>query len=258
VRAVPTSSAAFDVSGEAFDPLPALNTLRQRAAKGQIDPDLLLVIDALDQRARHFSQMAASLQEEVKSLRTVPLDDVFRRLQRPLRDAARQEGKFVDLLVAGGELRVDRTVAERLSAPLLHLLRNAVAHGIEVPALREARGKARSGTIQISASQGPRAIEVSVADDGNGLDFVAIRNKAAALGWLGSAEPTPQELAQLIFRPGFSTRDEVNELAGRGVGMDVVAREIEALKGRVDVSSVHGKGTTFRISLPTGAGTGGP
>lgn len=251
----PATDSAVGEADAAFDPLPALNTLRQKAARGQLDPELLLVIDALDQRARHFSQMAATLQEEVKSLRTVPLDDVFRRLQRPVRDAARQEGKFVDLVTTGGELRIDRSVAERLSAPLMHLLRNAVAHGIEAPAQREARGKPRTGSVRVNASQHSGALEVTVSDDGNGIDFAAVRNKASALGWLG-AMTSPEELAQMIFRPGFSTRDEVDELAGRGVGMDVVAREIESLKGRVTVNSSEGKGTTFRISVPHG-GSGG-
>lgn len=246
------NTAAASPSDAAFDPLPALNALRQKAASGKLDPELLLVIDALDQRARHFSQMAASLQEEVKHLRTVPMEDLLRRLQRPVRDAARQEGKFVDLLVQGGELRVDRAVAERLSGPLLHLVRNAVAHGIEAPALREARGKSRTGTLLVNAIQHGHDLVISIDDDGNGLDFDAIRHKAMAHGWVGAdGAASRDQLAQFIFRPGFSTREDVNEIAGRGVGMDVVAREIESLHGRVDVTSRDGAGTSFRITVPS-------
>ncbi|MBI3782708.1 MAG: Hpt domain-containing protein [Deltaproteobacteria bacterium] len=249
------SAAAQPTAG--FDPLPALADLRRKVATGQIDPQLLQIIDALDQRAQHFSQVAASLQQEVVNLRTAPLDGVFRRLQRPVRDAARHEGKFVELLVNGGDLRVDRTVAEKLAGPLLHLVRNAVAHGIEVPALREARGKPRGGNVHIAAQHQGVELVVTVSDDGGGLDFESIRSKALARGWIDAAKkPGRDELAQLVFRPGLSTREDVTELAGRGVGMDVVAREVEELHGRVAIESHDGKGTTVRLYVPDAAAVG--
>ncbi len=245
-------TAKPSVSGdvEASDS-PGLELLRRKAAKGEIDPQLLQVIDALDRRARHFSDVAASLQEEVKQLRSAPLDDLFRRLQRPARDAARQEGKFIDFTTHGGQIRIDRTIAERLFGPLLHLVRNAVAHGIEGPALREARGKSRTGSIVLTALTENDHLTLLLEDDGNGLDLKAILAKGVEIGWVKAGERVEEsELRRWIFKPGFTTREEINELAGRGVGMDVVAREIESLHGKIEVESQEGQGATFRVVIP--------
>jgi two-component system chemotaxis sensor kinase CheA len=185
----------------------------------------------------------------------IPLDQVFRRLQRPARDGARQEGKLVTLEVSGGDVRIDRAVAERLHAPLLHLVRNAVSHGIEPPAVRQKAGKHRTGIVRVCAEQRERQLWVVVADDGGGLDLAAISAKAEARGWIRRNErPDRAELSRLILRSGFSTRDDVTDLAGRGVGMDVVAREIEALKGTIDIESDDGRGTSIRLVIPLDAG----
>ena len=210
----------------------------------------------MDQQARHFWDLASELKEQVNSLVLIPLEQLFRRLQRPARDAARKEGKLVTLELSGGTLRVDRAVAERLHAPLLHLVRNAVSHGIEVPEVRERVGKHRTGIVRVLAAEQAHELSLVVEDDGGGLDLAAIRAKAAARGWIEAHDtPTREVLARLILRSGFSTRDDVTDLAGRGVGMDVVAREVEALHGAIDIDSQDGKGTRIRLVIPIEKGS---
>ncbi len=227
-----------------------LADLRRKATAGQLDPQLLALIDALDERARHYSEVAASLQEEVEHLRAVPAEVLLRRLERPVRDAARQEGKLVELHLSGEDVRLPRSIADRLAGPLLHLVRNAVAHGIEAPALRQAAGKPRAGNIEVSVRLEGTEIIVSVADDGGGLDLKAIRAKAAARGWVEPDRTLDEHVfIPFLFRPGFSTRNSASELAGRGVGLDVVAAEVEALEGWIEVKSEPAKGTRFTIYL---------
>jgi len=218
--------------------LHALAELRDGLGRGEGAGDIRKFIDALDQQARQFWDLASELKEQVDSLILVPLEQLYRRLQRPARDAARQEGKLVTLELSGGATRVDRSIAERLHAPLLHLVRNAVTHGIELPETRERRGKHRTGTVGVHAEARARDLVLVVEDDGNGLDLAAIRAAAAARGWLDAHEAADrQALLRMILRSGFSTRRDVSELAGRGVGMDVVAREVEALHGTITIES---------------------
>src|SRR5690606_28881772 len=190
----------------------------------------------------------------ITGMRLLSIDTLFRRLQRPIRDAARQTGKQLEVKTVGGEVQVDRALIESLYGPLLHLVRNAVSHGIEPVADRRAAGKPDTGVIELRAVQRHGTVEVSVRDDGRGLDFVAIRRKAESLGLIEPGEQmSREELAKLIFRPGFSTQNRVTDLAGRGVGMDVVAGEVEQLRGTVSVESEDGRGATFRITLPLAA-----
>ena len=199
--------------------------------------------------------LATELKEQVNSLVLIPLDQVFRRLQRPARDAARQEGKLVTLELSGGDTRVDRAIVERLHPPLLHLVRNAVSHGIEPPAARELAGKHRTGIVRVRAEVCDHDLVLVIEDDGGGLDLAAIRAKAEALGLISPHQQPPRaELIRLILRPGFSTRDDVSDLAGRGVGMDVVAREVEALGGMIEIESQQGRGSRIRLSIPLGKG----
>ena len=236
--------------------LHALAELRDRLGRGEGAGDIRQFIDALDQQARQFWDLASELKEQVNSLVLIPLEQLFRRLQRPARDAARKEGKLVTLELSGGTLRVDRAVAERLHAPLLHLVRNAVSHGIEVPEVRERVGKHRTGIVRVLAAEQAHELSLVVEDDGGGLDLAAIRAKAAARGWIEAHDtPTREVLARLILRSGFSTRDDVTDLAGRGVGMDVVAREVEALHGAIDIDSQDGKGTRIRLVIPIEKGS---
>lgn len=242
------------------DSLSLSERLRQRITTATTDPELLLLIETLERRAAEAAARAAALEQEVQTLRTIPLEDVFRRLPRALRDSCRQEGKRAKLELGGGELRIERELAEPLVSALTHLVRNAVAHGIEDPAHRVRIGKSPEGSVHVSASVTNGQLVVVVEDNGRGLDLEAVRRRALALGLLKpSVRPTAEELLQLIFRPGFSTRETASEIAGRGVGLDAVAQEIQALGGTVSVSSRAGQGMRVTIALPrTLAGPRGP
>jgi chemosensory pili system protein ChpA (sensor histidine kinase/response regulator) len=168
-----------------------------------------------------------------------------------VRQAAKDAGKQVRLNLSGGSIELDRSVLDRMAPAFEHLLRNAVAHGIEAPALREATGKSPVGNIEVLLRQSGNEVEVEVRDDGVGLDLVRIAERARRVGLLAQdAKPTEAELAGLIFTSGFSTADQVTELAGRGVGMDVVRAEVTAMGGRIETASASGQGTAFRMVLP--------
>ncbi|HUI27698.1 MAG TPA: Hpt domain-containing protein [Candidatus Kryptonia bacterium] len=219
---------------------------------GEIADQLGGFIEAFGEEARQFSKITTGLQRQITRLRLVPLDTLFRRLLRPVRDAARQEGKLVDLHLDGTDVQLDKSIVEALYAPLLHMVRNAVSHGVESPAVRQSQGKPTVGAIRIAAVQRHNSVLLSVQDDGRGLDFDAIRRRGQAMGLIESAAtPNREQLLPLIFRPGFSTGQTVTDLSGRGMGMDVVARDIAALNGSLLVDSKDGQGTTIRVALPT-------
>jgi two-component system chemotaxis sensor kinase CheA len=160
-------------------------------------------------------------------------------------------GKEIELLAEGGETELDKTVIEQLGDPLVHLLRNSIDHGVETPAERTASGKPAHGTIRLIAKQAGGAVIIRIVDDGRGLDTARIRAKAIERGLLTQdARLTDQEIHQLIFAPGFSTAEKVTSVSGRGVGMDVVKRSIDALRGQIEIDSEPGKGTSITISLP--------
>ena len=191
------------------------------------------------------------LQQDLLRVRMVPLYSVAERLYRTVRQTARDVGKRAQLDIQGGELDIDRSVLEKVTAPIEHLLRNALAHGIEAPEVRRAAGKPEFGEIVLTAQQSGNEMVLTVKDDGAGLNYARIREKAEAAGLLlPGVEPTESLLAQMIFAAGFSTAETVTQVAGRGVGMDVVKSEISALGGRVDIASTPGTGTTFHIYLP--------
>ncbi|MDA8127288.1 MAG: Hpt domain-containing protein [Betaproteobacteria bacterium] len=197
------------------------------------------------------TRLNRELQQDLLRVRMVPLYSVAERLYRTVRQTARDVGKRAQLDIQGGDLEIDRSVLEKVTAPLEHLLRNALAHGIEPSEERRAAGKAEFGEIILSARQSGNEMMLTVKDDGAGLNYARIREKAEAAGLLlPGAEPTETLLAQMIFAAGFSTADSVTEVAGRGVGMDVVKSEISALGGRIDIVSAPGVGTTFNIYLP--------
>ncbi|MDP2031192.1 MAG: Hpt domain-containing protein [Thiobacillus sp.] len=197
------------------------------------------------------TRLNRELQQDLLRVRMVPLYSVAERLYRTVRQTARDVDKRAQLDIQGGELEIDRSVLEKVTAPLEHLLRNALAHGIETPETRRAAGKPEFGEIVLTARQSGNEMLLIVKDDGGGLDYARIREKAEANGLLlPGVEPTETLLAQMIFAAGFSTADIVTQVAGRGVGMDVVKSEISALGGRIDISSEAGVGTSFNIFLP--------
>ena len=197
------------------------------------------------------TRLNRELQQDLLRVRMVPLYSVAERLYRTVRQTARDVDKRAQLDIQGGELEIDRSVLEKVTAPLEHLLRNALAHGIESADARRAAGKAEFGEIVLSARQSGNEMMLTVKDDGAGLNYARIREKAEANGLLlPGVEPTESLLAQMIFAAGFSTAETVSQVAGRGVGMDVVKSEISALGGRIDITSSPGAGTCFNIYLP--------
>jgi two-component system chemotaxis sensor kinase CheA len=246
----PQSNVLASARAALTDRLKDLSSLSSGDSGGAVDQRIQDFIQALDRQREEFAEIADSLRMQVKSLHVIALEKVFRRLLRPARDAARREGKLVEVETAGGELQLDRAVAERLGGCLLHLVRNGVCHGIERPEARLAAGKPKAGTIRIRARSESGSLVVTVEDDGAGIDLDAVEARARALGAFGERAPTRDDLVRFIFRPGFSTKAQVDDLAGRGVGMDAVAREIKGLGGRVGVESRQGHGCTFRLQLP--------
>ena len=203
--------------------------------------------------ADELSSIVSELRDEVMRARLVPLEHTFLRFSRVVRDAARREGKEVEFVIEGGETEVDRTIAESIVDPLKHLLRNAVSHGIEPPEEREAAGKPRAGRVVLKAQHLEGNILITVSDDGRGIDPEAIRKAAVRKGFLTperAAALSDQEAIELLFHPGFSTKEEVTDVSGRGVGLDVVRASIEEINGRVEISTELGKGTVFSLHLP--------
>lgn len=189
------------------------------------------------------------LEREVFATRLVPVRTAFARFHRLVRDLARDLGKEVDFVVQGGETTFDKSIVDELGEPLLHLVRNALDHGVEAPAEREARGKPRRATLTLAARQAGSLAEVAVLDDGGGIDAGKVRRRADEMG-IRTAELDDAALLDLVFLPAFSTRGGVSEISGRGVGLDVVKASVERLGGSVRVRSVPGRGTEFRLAFP--------
>lgn len=198
-----------------------------------------------------MERLARSLQEQVLRVRMVPVANTFNLCRRIVHDAGEKTGKKVRLDIEGGETEIDKTVVEQLADPLKHMVRNAVDHGLEGPADRKKAGKPEEGVLKLSAAHRDGMIVVTLQDDGRGISAEKVRKKAIERGLISAAANlSPQELRQLIFEPGFSTAEQVTELSGRGVGLDVVRRNVQALHGTVELDSVEGQGTTFRVRLP--------
>ena len=209
------------------------------------------LLDSLGDESRQISKVTSSLQRTVSDMRLVSFDSLHRRLAHAARDAARQSGKEVVLECRGGDVQLDRTLIESLYGPLLHLVRNAVAHGIQTPEIRRQQGKSANGSITLEASQSHGHVEIRVRDDGQGLDFASIRNRARERNLLDESRADDQDyLSGLIFEAGFSTRETVDAVSGRGVGMDVVASEVARLRGSVNIVAEQDWGTEVRIHIP--------
>ena len=198
-----------------------------------------------------LSRLVESIRDSALQLRMVQIGDTFTRFNRVVRDVAKDLGKDIELVITGADTELDKSVVEKIGDPLMHLVRNALDHGIEATELRLARGKPACGTVALNAFHDSGSIVIQVSDDGGGLNRERIRAKAIERELIQPADTLSDvEISNLIFEPGFSTVDQVSKLSGRGVGMDVVRRNIQALRGTVEVASTDGQGTTFTIRLP--------
>ncbi len=206
---------------------------------------------ALQRNVAQLSRITKELQHTAMSVRMIPVKPTFQKMERLARDLARDSGKKVAFLVTGEDTELDRTVVEEIGDPLVHMVRNALDHGIEPPADRAARGKPEAGTVRLKAYHEGSHIVIELSDDGRGIDPDRIMAKARKVGLVApGVEMEREEILNLIFAPGFSTAETVTAVSGRGVGMDVVRRNIERLRGKIEIDTAVGAGSTFRIKLP--------
>ncbi|MBX5131724.1 chemotaxis protein CheA [Rhizobium lentis] len=206
---------------------------------------------ALRSVSEEIERLSGELRDTMMVLRMVPVATLFSRFRRLVHDLARETGKVIELVTEGESTEVDKTVIERLADPLVHLVRNSIDHGLEVPADRLAAGKAKAGTVTLSARQAGGEVIISIKDDGRGINRERVRAKAESSGLIPPGQPlSDPELLQLIFAPGFSTAAAITNLSGRGVGMDVVKKTVEELRGAIDIVSVPGQGSEVSLRIP--------
>ncbi|MCE2746562.1 MAG: chemotaxis protein CheA [Burkholderiales bacterium] len=253
-NSIRVDTARFDqilnLSGEIGLTKNRLNCLFQAFASGSTNDEL---IKSLDTVVGQLDMLVSDLQSAVMKARMQPVGRVFQKYSRLARDVSRQLGKDVELVIEGAETEVDKSILEELNDPLIHLVRNAVDHGIETIADRTACGKNPKGTVNLSARQTGDHIVIEIQDDGRGMRPEIIREKAVEKGLISAEEAGQlgvQESLQLIFLPGFSTKDQISDISGRGVGMDVVKTNIQRLNGRIEIQSEPGHGSTITILLP--------
>ncbi len=211
------------------------------------------LVDTLEEVSVHIGRITGDLQEEIMKARMFPIEQVFNRFPRMVRDLAQKAGKEIEFLVEGRETELDRTVIEEIGDPLIHLLRNAIDHGIEEPAERLAAGKPRYGTVRLKAFHQENQIVITIEDDGRGIDAAKLRQRAVEKGLItgeGAARLNDREALNLIFLPGFSTAQSVSDVSGRGVGMDIVRSHLERINGMIEIDTRLGRGTRFTIKLP--------
>jgi two-component system chemotaxis sensor kinase CheA len=240
----------LNLSGEIGLTKNRLNSLRSDILNGRSDTDTL---HALDQAVSQLDLLVSDLQNAVMKTRMQPIGRLFQKYPRIARDLARNLGKDVELLLSGEETEIDKTMIEDLSDPIIHLIRNAVDHGVESPQERRAAGKPEKSQVRLEARQEGDHIVLIVADDGHGMNAEKLRAKALAKGLISDEEANTMDERQslnLVFLPGFSTKDVASDVSGRGVGMDVVRTNIQKLNGTIEIKSQVGKGTSFIISLP--------
>ncbi|OAN52584.1 MULTISPECIES: chemotaxis protein CheA [unclassified Sphingobium] len=228
-----------------------LNLVGELVIRGSILSDRLSPADQERVELPELSRLTRQIQDNVMSLRAQPIRQAFSRVPRMLRDLMGETGKQVQLVTTGETTEVDKGVIEKIGDPLTHMIRNAVDHGIESPEERIAAGKPAEGTIRLSAEQKGARIIVRISDDGRGINRERVRAKAIERGIIAAdAQLSDEEIDSLICAPGFSTAETISNISGRGVGMDVVRSNVEALGGRLDIQSVPGEGTTFSMGLP--------
>ncbi len=205
----------------------------------------------LEEAANVLTDMLEDVRNGIMNIRMVQVEDSFVKFKRIVNDTAKKIGKDIEFIISGGDTELDKTVVEKISDPLVHMLRNSVDHGIELPQEREKVGKPAKGRVELKAYPDAGTIVIQVSDDGAGLDKDKLVKKAVKKGIISEGEAlTDKEIYNLIFEAGFSTAHEVSDISGRGVGMDVVRRNIQDLRGLIDIESTLGKGTTFTIRLP--------
>lgn len=216
------------------------------------NPDLASVrTPRLQRDIAQLGRVTAEVQKTAMAMRMVPVGQLFRKMNRLVRDLARKSGKKAELEMIGEDVELDRTLVEELADPLVHMIRNSMDHGLESPAERKAAGKPATGKLRLRASHQAGQIVIEVSDDGRGLDRRRILEKAMSRGLVApNANPSDQEIFHMIFQPGFSTAVKVTDVSGRGVGMDVVRKQVEKLRGRIDIESRAGKGSVFLLKLP--------
>ncbi len=215
--------------------------------------DIDFITEETERVARQFRQVTSQLQEGLTKARMEPFSQATDLLPRGVRDNSLKYGKQVELVVQGRDTLIDKMILQHLKTPLTHLLNNAIAHGIETPSERQAKGKPPVGTITLNAFHQGNQTVISVSDDGAGIDIEAVKAKAIKVGLITPTQAkimSPMEVYDLLFQPGFSTKDQADDLAGRGVGLDVVRTKISEIRGTITVDSTLGKGTTFTIRLP--------
>jgi two-component system chemotaxis sensor kinase CheA len=240
----------LNLSGEIGLTKNRLTCLRANILQGKTDGDTL---KALDEAVSHLDLLVGDLQNAVMKTRMQPIGRLFQKYPRLARDLARQLGKDVELLIVGEETEIDKTMIEDLNDPIVHLVRNAVDHGVESTQDRIAAGKPTKSLVKLTAMQSGDHIVIEIADDGKGMRPDTLRRKAVEKGLIDTEAANALDDKQslnLIFLPGFSTMDVISDVSGRGVGMDVVRTNIQKLNGRIDINSVVGHGTTITISLP--------
>ncbi|QJD84803.1 chemotaxis protein CheA [Cohnella herbarum] len=211
------------------------------------------LVQDLGQMSDHFSRIIGELQESVMKVRMLPIEQLFNRFPRLIRDLSQSLGKEIELILEGKETELDRTLIEEIGDPLIHILRNSVDHGIEASAIRRERGKPAKGRILLRASHEDNQVLIVVKDDGGGIDSGKLLQKAISTNLITAAEAeqfSDKEAIDLIFHPGLSTASQVSDISGRGVGMDIVRAGIEKINGRLDIETVKGQGTEFKIRLP--------
>ncbi|HEX9113696.1 MAG TPA: chemotaxis protein CheA, partial [Nitrospirota bacterium] len=219
----------------------------------EIMTQLAGVFDSFESDTVGISTITTGMQEEITMARMVEMDKLFQMFQRPVRDLAREEGKEIKLVVSGGETKIDRTVFELITDPLMHMIRNAVSHGLESVVERRSCGKEPAGSLILAARHEGNSIIIQIEDDGRGMDPAVLRKTAVEQGLLREAEArslSDAEAVNLIFRPGFSTPSRAGEVSSCGVGMDVVSAHLSRINGRIEIRTAPGVGTKFMIHLP--------
>ncbi|SDN35657.1 two-component system, chemotaxis family, sensor kinase CheA [Methylobacterium phyllostachyos] len=250
-RAPPRAAATMRVEAERLDEL--MDRVGELViAQARLSQMAGLHADAgIKTIAEEIERLSARLRDTAMGIRMVPIGTLFSRFRRLVHDLSRDLGKPVTFVTDGEETELDKTVIERLADPLVHLIRNAIDHGVEAPERRAASGKAATGRIALTAEHAGAQVLVSVRDDGAGLDVARIRAKAEERGLVQPGTPlTDQQVYQFLFAPGFSTAQEISALSGRGVGMDVVKKTIEGLRGSIDITTEPGAGTAIVLRLP--------
>ncbi|MCX6610415.1 MAG: chemotaxis protein CheA [Acidobacteria bacterium] len=218
----------------------------------RLDPDLSGTKNTrLQRNLNQLRRVTEEVQKVAMATRLIPVGTLFQRVNRLVRDTSRKAGKMADVELVGEDTQLDKTIIEELTDPIMHMVRNSIDHGIEAPADRVQAGKPQSGRVQLKAYRQADHIQIEIVDDGRGLNKDKILAKARERGLVGdTVNMTDSEIFQLIFEPGFSTAEKVTDISGRGVGMDVVKKQIQKLRGKIEIKSTQGEGPTFYLKLP--------